>query len=64
MSDKILKVKETADRVGLSQRMIYLEISAGRFPRPVQLSPRRVGWLESEVDKWIESRVANRDQAA
>jgi predicted DNA-binding transcriptional regulator AlpA len=27
-----------------------------RFPRPVQVSDGRVGWLESEIDEWIASR--------
>jgi prophage regulatory protein len=30
----------------------------GKFPKPIKLSPSRNAWLESDVDFWIESRVA------
>jgi prophage regulatory protein len=30
---------------------------AGRFPRRIQLSPRRVGWRRADILNWIEERV-------
>ena len=33
---------------------------AGKFPRRIQLGPNRVGWLLSEVQAWIESRLDER----
>ena len=32
----------------------------GRFPKRVQLGQCRVAWLLSEVEAWMEARVANR----
>jgi prophage regulatory protein len=37
---------------------IYLKISEGTFPSPISLGGRSVGWLESEIDAWIEERIA------
>lgn len=34
---------------------------AGRFPRRMKLGPNSVGWLESEIDEWIASRLTERD---
>jgi prophage regulatory protein len=31
------------------------------FPKQVRLSPRAVGWIESEIQKWQEARIAERD---
>lgn len=31
-----------------------------KFPRRIQLSENRVGWLEDEVDEWIDARAAAR----
>lgn len=31
-------------------------VKAGTFPAPVQLSPYRVGWRESDIDGWLASR--------
>ncbi len=36
-------------------------IRAGLFPRPVKLSGGRNLWIESEVDAWINARIAERD---
>jgi hypothetical protein len=34
---------------------------AGRFPRRVKLGPNSVGWVSTEIDAWIEARIAERD---
>jgi predicted DNA-binding transcriptional regulator AlpA len=31
------------------------------LPPAITLSPRRVGWIEAEVDDWLERRRARRD---
>lgn len=33
----------------------------GRFPKPVQLSARRLAWFEPEVLAWLEARKTERD---
>jgi prophage regulatory protein len=35
----------------------------GKFPKPVKLNTTlsRNAWLESDIDAWIESRIAERD---
>lgn len=44
---------------GLSRSTIYAEIAKGNFPSQVQLTgSRSVGWLESKVIQWVESRQA------
>lgn len=54
---KILRIRELTQRVGLGRSTIYQLMSAGDFPRPLQLSPASVGWRIEEVDEWIESRA-------
>lgn len=61
LATKILDIADAAERTGLSRRTIYLEIADGRFPRPIQLTTRRVGWVESEIEDWIGARIAARD---
>jgi hypothetical protein len=31
-------------------------VREGEFPRPRQLSERRVGWLVREIEEWAETR--------
>jgi len=51
-------------RTGLPETSGRRLMAAGKFPKPIQLAPRSVGWLESEVDAWIAARVAERDGEA
>ena len=60
---RILRRRAVEARTGLSRSTLYERMSAGAFPRPVRLGEKSVGWLESEVDKWITDRVAERDAA-
>ena len=55
---RILRLPEVLARTGLSRSTIYLRIEQGRFPRPVPLGGRAVGWIESEIDEWIRERIA------
>jgi prophage regulatory protein len=57
MTHTILRLPQVKLRVGLSRSSIYLAVSKGKFPRPVSLGARAVGWLEAEVDAWLSQRV-------
>lgn len=57
MSNSILRLPQVKSRVGLSRSSIYLAVSRGKFPTPVPLGERAVGWLESEVDEWVRQKV-------
>lgn len=60
----ILRLPTVKDRTGLSRSTIYKFIAADRFPKPVRLGPRAVGWLESGIDDWIAGRVAESRESA
>jgi len=62
----ILRRKQVEARTGLSRSTIYLRVSEGTFPRPVRLGGRRaVGWIESEIQQWLEQQIeASRKTAA
>jgi len=59
--DSILRRRQVEARIGLSRSTIYLYIQEGAFPKPINLGTRAVGWLESEIDKWLMERIENRD---
>jgi prophage regulatory protein len=50
------RIKQVIQITGLSRSTIYQLIGKGEFPRPVQLSTRRVAWDSRVVTAWIESR--------
>lgn len=53
----ILRLKQLEIRTGLSKATLYKLIKAGEFPAQKHLGLRSVGWLESDVTAWIESRI-------
>ncbi len=57
MNNKILRRTEVEKVTGLSRSAIYASIKKGQFPAPIRLTERAVGWLESTINEWIESKI-------
>jgi prophage regulatory protein len=57
---RIIRLPEVIKRTGLPRASIYQQMTLGTFPRQVSISLRSRGWVESEVDGWIEQRIAAR----
>ena len=64
MSHIILRRDEVLKRIGLGKSCLYELQARGEFPRSISLGGRIVGWLESEVNEWIEKRIAESRKAA
>jgi prophage regulatory protein len=62
MSSRFLRFNSVISRVGLSRPTLYRKMSEGSFPKPFLLDPagRSVGFLEDDIDKWIDERIAAR----
>lgn len=58
---RLIRIREATQRTGLSKSTLYDLMAAGTFPQLVRLSSRRVCLIESEVDAWIVSRIAERN---
>ena len=54
----IWRLPEVMARTGLSRSSIYDKMGQGTFPLSINLGPRTVGWLESEIDQWIDQQIA------
>lgn len=63
MKESILRLPDVQNATGLSRSSIYALVSQGEFPKSVPLGPRAVGWLSTEVDSWIKSRISQRKAA-
>lgn len=61
---KILRLSAVKAKTGQPTSSIYAAMAAGNFPRPIPLGERAVGWLESEVDSWIEACLRKRDRVS
>jgi prophage regulatory protein len=60
---KILRVPAVTERVSICRSTLYDWISEksprfdSTFPKPVKIGPSAVGWIESEINEWIKSKM-------
>ena len=62
IGNRILRMRDLRERLGLSASHLYALIAAGRFPKPFPIIPggRATGWLESTIDAYLTDCASNR----
>lgn len=60
----ILRLPAVKQKTGQSRSTIYEKVQRGEFPAPVKIGERAVGWVEAEVDSWVETLIEVRDRGA
>ncbi|GAA5061378.1 transcriptional regulator [Citromicrobium sp. RCC1885] len=53
---RLIRIREVQHRVGLGRSTIYRWMAEGRFPKPVQLGGRSVGWTDAQIEAWIQDK--------
>ncbi len=59
---RMLSKRQVKELVLYSPQHIARLEAAGQFPKRVKLGVNRVGWIEEEVQEWLQSRIDERDQ--
>src|SRR5687767_3112388 len=54
---RIIRLSQVKGTTGLCRSVIYQLEADGKFPNRVRLGARSVGWVESEVQRWIAERI-------
>lgn len=55
--NRIIRLSEVRLRCSLSRSTIYEMMQSKKFPQRVKLGERGVGWVEAEIDEWINNRA-------
>lgn len=58
MSYSILRLPEVIKKTSISRSTIYERVKNNTFPQPISLGERSIGFVEAEIDSWIESKIA------
>ena len=58
---RVMRKPAVKARVGISADSTLYDLMSRGFPRPINLGARSVGWIESEIESWIETRMAERN---
>ena len=55
---KILRMPEVMKNTGLARSTIYKMIAEEIFPNQICLGKKSVGWLESDIQNWIQEKIS------
>ena len=68
-----IRMNEVISRTGYGRTSIYRKMEEGTFPKSLKLGGppkdpdtfdcRAIGWIEHEVDQWVESIIEERDSS-
>lgn len=61
MAERLIRIRAVIDKTGSNTTDIYAGIKAGTFPNSVPIGKRTVGWVESEIDKWVADKIKARN---
>jgi prophage regulatory protein len=51
-----LSKKKVLEKIPVTAPTLWSWIRQGKFPAPREISPNKVGWIEAEVDAWMQAR--------
>lgn len=60
----ILRLKQLMARIQLCRSSVYGRLDPksrqydATFPKPIKLGASAVGWIEEEIQTWIEAKIA------
>lgn len=57
-ADRLLRMAEVKNRVGLGKTKIYALIAEGSFPRPHKITAKAVRWSERDITRWMTGITA------
>lgn len=63
---RILRIKQVTAVIGMSRSSIYEMMKSSSkyfdpdFPAPIHLSQSAIGWVEHEIEAWLQSKMVAR----
>ncbi|ELK0740028.1 TPA: helix-turn-helix transcriptional regulator [Klebsiella michiganensis] len=58
MSHNLIRLPEVQRRTGYSKAWIYKLLKEKRFPAAVKIGSRAIAFVESEINDWVNQRIA------
>ena len=53
--DRMMRISEVIDVLGVSRSTLYRMVAGGGFPRPVRVGQRATRWRQSDIQQWMDS---------
>lgn len=61
---QILRLPAVLRRTGIGRTTLWDLIRKQKFPTPIKLGSKSIGFVESEVDEWIVAKIEERNSAS
>jgi predicted DNA-binding transcriptional regulator AlpA len=58
---ELISIRQAAQRLSISRTALWSLTKQPDFPKMVQVTPGRKAFVAAELDKWISSRIADRN---
>ena len=58
---QLLTAKQVSEKVSLSVSQIRRLVCDDKFPKAIKISTGRKGWLEKDVDAWIQNLIEEKN---
>lgn len=59
---QIIRIKAVCEKTGISRSGVYRLVASGDFPKPITLTTYTKGWIESEINQWLQVRAKKRHE--
>lgn len=53
--DYLINIKDMCELINRDRRTLWCWVKEGKFPEPVRVNGRTVGWRASVYQSWLES---------
>lgn len=57
MGERLLTIDQVAEVTTLSVTEIGRREKAGEFPKRMKIGPKRVAWVGSEIEEWVQKTI-------
>lgn len=54
---------KTSKGIRWTRQHVNRQVRDQKFPKPIHLGDQTVAWVESEIDAWLDERIAERGAA-
>ena len=61
-NERIIRRPEVEHISGRGRSDIYSGMAEGTFPKNIRIGKRSVGWIESEIFRWVSERIEKAKQ--
>lgn len=54
--ERLLRVKDVIEKIGISRSRLFRLVAADKFPQPIRIADRAARWRLSQGMEWMDSR--------